>query len=90
MGFLDNNIIFFGVGLIAFIYDIYSMKKKIHCLHLIIDDRKKNIIEANRVSLIYKVKFLLYTLLTMFSISLLILKCFGSLIIIKNLKIYNK
>ena len=44
---------------------------------MLIDDRKKNLNEANRVSLLYKFKFILYTLLTMVAISFFILNCFG-------------
>ena len=44
---------------------------------MLIDDRKKNLNEANRVSLLYKCKFILYTLLTMVAISFFVLNCFG-------------
>jgi hypothetical protein len=54
---------------------------------MIIDDRKKNVKEANRIGLLYKIKFILYTLLTMFAVAFLVLNCFGPFRIMKTLKI---
>ena len=77
LGLLDNNIIFLLISLSGLIYNIYSKIQKIYILNMLIDDRKKNLNEANRVSLLYKIKFILYTLLTMIAISFFILNCFG-------------
>ena len=74
---LDNNLLFFIPSLIILIYNIYSRIKKVHIFQLLIDDRKKNVENANRVGLLYKIKFILYTLVTMCSVSILIIKCFG-------------
>ena len=57
---------------------------------MLIDDRKKNVIEANRISLLYKIKFVLYTLLTMISVGFLVLNCFGELSYVEKLKIINR
>ena len=79
----------FGSSLISLIYNIYSRIKNVHNLRLIIDDRNKNVNEANRVGLLYKIKFVLYTLLTMISVVFLVLNCFGELNM-ENLKIINR
>ena len=57
---------------------------------MIIDDRKKNVREVSRIGLLYKIKFLLYTLLTMISASFLFLNFVGSYEFTENLKIINK
>ena len=87
---LDNNILFFGSSLIGLIYNIYSRIKNVHVLKLLIDDSKKNVIEANRIGLLYKIKFVLYTLLSMISVGFLVLNCFGEFRILRNLKIINR
>ena len=51
---------------------------------MLIDDRKKNLENANRVGLLYKIKFILYTLLTMCSVSILVIKCFGNFDFLKK------
>ena len=56
---------------------------------MVIDDRKINLKEANRVGFLYKIKFILYTLLTMFSISMVVIKYFNAFDIIDKLKIIN-
>ena len=61
-----------------------------HVLKLIIDDSKKNVIEANRIGLLYKIKFVLYTLLSMVSVGFLVLKCFGEYRLVRNLQIINR
>ncbi len=57
---------------------------------MLIDDRKKNLENANRVGLLYKIKFILYTLLTMSSVSILVIKCFGNFDFLEKLKIINR
>ena len=57
---------------------------------MLIDDRKKNLENANRVGLLYKIKFILYTLLTMCSVSILVIKCFGNFDFLKKIKIINR
>ena len=54
---------------------------------MIIDDRNINIKEANRVSFLYKTKFVLYTLLTMVAVALVVLNCLGPFKMMKKLKI---
>ena len=56
---------------------------------MIIDDRKKNVKEVNRIGLIYKIKFFLYTLLTMISSVFLVLHFFAQYEFFENLKIIN-
>ena len=57
---------------------------------MLIDDRKKNLENANRVGLLYKIKFILYTLVTMCSVSILIIKCFGDFDFFEKIKIIKR
>jgi len=57
---------------------------------MLIDDRKKNLENAKRVSLLYKTKFILYTLLTMLSVSILVLKFIESSDFFEKIKIINR
>ena len=86
-GLLENNIIFIISSLIALGYNIYSRIKKVHIFNVSIDDRKNNLIDANRVSFLYKIKFVLYTLLTMFAVAFLVLNYYGPLKIIMLLRL---
>ena len=57
---------------------------------MLIDDRKKKLENAKRVSLLYKIKFILYTLLTMLSVSILVLKFIESSDFFEKIKIINR
>ena len=57
--------------------------------NVLIDDRKKNLSDANRVSFLYKIKFILYTLLTMLAVVFLVFNFFGSLQIMKKIRLFQ-
>ena len=87
---LDNNILEIIFALIATIYNVYSKYKKLYKFSMIIDDRKNNIKAANKVSLLYKVKFILYTAVACFAISFFILQCLNVTGIINLFKLRRK
>ena len=84
---MDNNLLFFLPSLTALGYHIYSKFAKVYNFPMVIDDRKKNVKEANRIGLLYKFKFIFYTLLTMLSVSFLVLNYFGPFQFMDKLKI---
>ena len=86
---MDNNKFSLILSFISFGYNFYSRIKKIHNFSIIIGDRKKNINDASRVSFLYKVKFVLYTIVTMFAVTVFVFNCFGTKKIIKNFNIIN-
>ena len=86
---IDNNKFSLILSFIELGYNIYSRIKKIHNFNLIIGDRKNNIKDANRVSFLYKIKFVLYTIVTMFGVTVFVFNCFGTKKIIKNFNIIN-
>jgi len=86
---IDNNKFSLIISFIAFGYNIYSRVNKIHKFNIIIGERKNNIKDANRVSFLYKIKFVLYTIVTMYAVTIFIFNCFGTKKIIKNFNIIN-
>ena len=71
------------------IFNIYSKITNKHIIKIIIDDSKKNVKEAQRVSLLYKIKLFLYTIISIIAITFFIVECFGEFDIISKLKIIN-
>lgn len=57
---------------------------------MIIGERKKNLSEANRAGLIYKRKFILYTLLSMITVSFFVINALGPFDFMDKLKIINR
>ena len=86
---IDNNKFSLILSISAFGYNIYSRINKVHNFNLIIGDRINNIKDANRVSFLYKIKFVLYTLITMFAVTIFVFNCFGTKKIIRNFNIIN-
>ena len=86
---IDNNKLSLILSITAFGYNIYSRINKVHNFYLIIGDRINNIKDANRVSFLYKIKFVLYTLITMFAVTIFVFNCFGTKKIIRNFSIIN-
>ena len=86
---MDNNKFSLILSFVAFGYNIYSRVKKIHNFNIIIGERKNNLKDANRVSFLYKIKFVLYTIVTMYAVTVFVFNCFGTKKIIKYFSIIN-
>ena len=56
-------------------YNIHSKIKNLHNFSIIIGDRKNNIGDSNSVSLLYKFKFILYTIIAIYAMVICVL-CF--------------
>ncbi len=87
---VDNNRLSLILSFLEFSYNIYSRVKKVHNFNLIIGDRMNNVKDANRVSFLYKIKFVLYTIVTMIGVTIFVFNCFGTKKIIKNFNIINR
>ena len=87
---VDNNRLSLILSFLEFSYNIYSRVKKVHNFNLIIGDRINNVKDANRVSFLYKIKFVLYTIVTMIAVTIFVFNCFGTKKIIKNFNIINR
>ena len=57
---------------------------------MVIDDRKKNLKEVNKIGLLYKIKFIIYTLFTLFSVSFLVLNYFGPFDFMEKFRIFYR
>ena len=85
---IDNNKFSAILSLLVFAYNIYSRFQRIHNFNMIIGDRTNNLKDANRVSYLYKIKFVIYTMVTMFAVTIFVFNCFGTDKIIRNFN-YN-
>ena len=89
MGLFDNNILELSLSLFALGYNIYSRIKGKYNFSMIIDDRKNNLKNANKVGFLYKVKFLFYTFITCMSTAFFMLQCLGVTEFLNKLKIIS-
>ena len=55
---------------------------------IIIDDNKRNIKESNKVSLSYKIKFLIYVVISIYSMCIAVLDVFEELEFMEKLRIF--
>lgn len=85
-----NNWVSAGVSILIFIYNIYLKLRKRKLLSFIFDDQKENKSAGNRVSMIFKVKFIIYTLVSMFALCMAVLHFFDDLEYIEKFKIFNR
>ena len=74
-----------AIGLFG--YNIYSRLSKNKSFNIIIDDIKGNISSSNKVGLEYKIKFLVYILISIYSLCYAILAHFDEDEMFESLKI---
>ena len=77
LSLLDNNIIEILFAFPIMLFNIYSRIKGKHSFNLIIDDRKNNIKDSNKVSLLYNIKFIIYTFIACLSSVNFVLQLLG-------------
>ena len=77
LSFLDNNFLEIVFSLLIMLYNIYSIINRQHNFSMIIDDRKNNLRDANKVSLLYKIKFVCYTIIACLSSINFVLQILG-------------
>ena len=76
LGFLSNNWLSFLIAIIACGYNLISRLKKRNSFSMIIDDMKHNLDSSNKVGLEYKIKFIIYVLISIYSLCYAILAHF--------------
>ena len=76
-----------AVGL--FCYNLYSKLRKKNNFNIIIDNIQENISSSNKVGLEYKIKFLIYLLISIYSLCYAILSNFEEDASFESLKIIN-
>ena len=73
---LTNNYLSVLLSAIILGYNIYSRIKNLHNFNIIIGDRKNNVGASNNISLIYKIKFVLYTIVAIYAMFICVLSFF--------------
>ena len=75
-GFLSNNWLSALIAVLAFGYNLISKLRKRNSFTMIIDDMKHNLDSSNKVGLEYKIKFIVYVLISIYSLCYAILSHF--------------
>ena len=89
-GFGANNWLSAGISILIFLYNVFLLIRKRKILSFLFEDQKENRSAGNRVSTIFKVKFLIYTLVSMFALCMAVLHFFDDMDYAERFKIFNK
>ena len=73
---MSNNWLSLLLAIILCIYNFYSRMRKKNSFSMIIDDMRNNLDSSNKVGLEYKVKFIIYVLISIYSLCYAILSHF--------------
>ena len=88
--FGSNNWLSSGISILLFIWNIYLTIRKRKLLGFIFDNQKENKSAGDRVGNIFKIKFIIYTLVSMFALCIAILHFFDDMDYTERFKIFNK
>ena len=88
--FGSNNWISAGISVVIFLYNIYLKLRKRTLLSFIFENQKENKTAGNRISLIFKIKFIVYTLVSMFALCMAVLHFFDDMDYWEKFKIFNR
>ena len=87
-GILSNNWISVIIALVVLCYNLYNHKIHKYNFSIIIDDNKDNVKESNKISLTYKVKFLIYVIISIYGMCIAILDIFDEIEFMDKFKIF--
>lgn len=88
-GLLTNNIVSLLISVVFLGYNYYSQKKNLRDIYLIIDDRETNVKNSNKISLIYKIKMVIYTLVSIYAMVIGVFSFFEKEKYLNKLRIIN-
>lgn len=74
-----NNWLSVAISIIIFCYNIYIKIRKQYLLSMVIDNQKENRSAADRVGMIFKIKFIIYTVISMYALCFAILHFFDEM-----------
>ena len=77
--FGSNNWLSAAIAIIIFFYNIYLQLRKRFLMSLVFDSQKENKSSGSRVSMIFKIKFIIYTLVSMYALCFAILHFFDEM-----------
>ena len=75
-GFLSNNWLSALISISLFCYNLYYKMKKRNSFNMIIDDFRENLSSSNKVGLEYKIKFVVYVLISIYALCFAIMAHF--------------
>ena len=88
--FGSNNWLSVAISILVFCYNIYLKIQKNQYLSLIVENQKENKSAADRVGMIFKVKFIIYTVISMYALCFAVLHFLDEMEDIgENFKIFN-
>ena len=85
-----NNWLSCVFSILLFCYNIYLTIRKKNLLSLVIDNQKENKSASDRVSFIFKIKFVVYTLISIYGLCFAILYFFEDMEYGESLKIFKE
>ena len=77
--FGSNNWLSVVIAILVFCYNIYTKIRKQNLLSLIVDNHKDNRSAGDRVAMLFKIKFIIYTIISMYALSFAILHFFDDM-----------
>ena len=89
--FGSNNWLSVVISILLFFYNIYNKLRKQNLLSLVINKQKDNSAAAQRVGTIFKIKFIIYTIISIYALCFAILHFFDEMDNYGlNFKIFNR
>ena len=88
--FGSNNWVSVGISIVVFLYNIFLKLRKRKILAFLYENQKENNTAGNRTSAIFKIKFIIYTLVSMFALCMAVLHFFDDIDYTERFKIFNK
>ena len=89
--FGSNNWLSVVISILLFFYNIYNKIRKQNLLSLVINNQKENSTSAQRVRTKFKIKFIIYTIISIYALCFAILHFFDEMDNYGlNFKIFNR
>ena len=89
--FGSNNWLSVVLSILLFFFNIYNKLKKQNLLSLVINNQKENTTAGQRVGTIFKIKFIIYTIISIYALCFAILHFFDDMDnYALNFKIFNR
>ena len=88
--FGSNNWLSCVFAICLFCYNIFTKLKEKNLMSLVIDNQKENKSASDRVSFIFKIKFIVYTLISIYGLCFAILYFFDEMEYAESLKIFKE
>ena len=88
--FGSNNWLSVVISFVVFCYNIYTKIRKQNLISLIANNNKENRSAGDRVGMIFKIKFIVYTIISMYALCFAILHFFDSAVFLWSITESNR